>query len=112
MCGRFSFAATDKIIEEHFGFAPGNEYIPSHNVAPGQKRPIITNENSNRFSHFNWGYLPFWTKEIGASIMNGKRPAEEKFLIISIKHKTKYSLWRDCGMNFVLMTFFIPAFVL
>ncbi len=88
MCGRFSFAATDKIIEEHFGFAPGKEYIPSHNVAPSQKRPIITNENNNRFSYFNWAYFPFWTKEISASkaIINAR--IETLNTKVSFRHLT------------------------
>ena len=61
MCGRFSFLATDKIIEERLEIHNSN-YTPRYNCAPGQNIAIITNINPFAFEYFKWGLLPRWPK--------------------------------------------------
>ncbi len=51
MCGRFSFLATDKIIEERLEIHNSN-YTPRYNCAPGQNIAIITNINPFAFEYF------------------------------------------------------------
>lgn len=75
MCGRFSFALTDKIIEEHFDVAIGDEnFFPRYNCAPSQNLAVITNEDPKKLSYFKWGLVPFWAKDysIGNKMINAK----------------------------------------
>jgi len=75
MCGRFSFAASDRIIEEHFGISPGQtEFKPSFNCAPSQKLAVISSEAQDVFSYMRWGLIPFWAKDIsiGNKLINAK----------------------------------------
>jgi len=73
MCGRFSFAITEKIIEEHYGFPiPG--FTPRYNCAPSQMLAVITNQNPGTFSFLKWGFIPSWSKDssIGNKMINAK----------------------------------------
>lgn len=75
MCGRFSFAASDRIIEEHFGIIlDKNEFKSRYNCAPSQKLAIISSERPDTFSYMKWGLIPFWAKDpsIGNKLINAK----------------------------------------
>lgn len=75
MCGRFSFALSDRIIEEHFGIDIENEDLsPRYNCSPSQNLAVITNENLKKLSYYKWGLVPFWAKEIsiGNKMINAK----------------------------------------
>jgi putative SOS response-associated peptidase YedK len=75
MCGRFSFAFTDKIIEELFDVDIGDDInIPRYNCAPSQNLAVITNENQRKLSYFKWGLVPSWAKDIsiGNKMINAK----------------------------------------
>jgi len=75
MCGRFSFAASDRIIEDHFGVIPGETaYEPRYNCAPSQKLAVISSEAPSVFSYMKWGLIPFWAKDIsiGNKLINAK----------------------------------------
>lgn len=73
MCGRFSFAISKKIIEEHYGFAPAINNL-RYNCAPSQSLAVISNLNPNDFSYFKWGFIPFWDKDdaIGYKMINAR----------------------------------------
>jgi len=73
MCGRFSFAITEKIIEEHYGFLIPR-LTPRYNCAPSQMLAVITNKNPGAFSFLKWGYIPYWSKDraIGYKMINAK----------------------------------------
>lgn len=73
MCGRFSFAISEKIIEEHFGFIPLN-LVSRYNCAPSQLLAVITNLNPGIFSYLKWGFIPFWAKDssVGNKMINAK----------------------------------------
>lgn len=75
MCGRFSFAFTDKIIEERFDVdIEKDDFIPRYNCAPSQNLAVITNENPRKLSYYKWGFVPFWAKDIskGIKMINAK----------------------------------------
>jgi len=75
MCGRFSFAASDRIIEDHFGIIPGETaYEPRYNCAPSQKLAVISSEAPAVISYMKWGLIPFWAKDIsiGNNLINAK----------------------------------------
>jgi len=73
MCGRFSFAISEKIIEEHFGFVPEN-YQARYNCTPSQTLAVISNQDTGRFSYFKWGFVPFWAKDlsVGSKMINAR----------------------------------------
>lgn len=73
MCGRFSFAVNEKIIEEHYGFLP-QEYKPRYNCAPGQTLAVITNIGNPAFNYYRWGLIPFWAQNasLGQKLINAK----------------------------------------
>lgn len=75
MCGRFSFALSDKIIEEHFDIdIEDEEFLPRYNCAPSQNLAVITNEDPKKLNYYKWGLVPFWAKEIsiGNKMINAK----------------------------------------
>jgi putative SOS response-associated peptidase YedK len=73
MCGRFSFAFTENIIEEHYGFS-ASVLTPRYNCAPSQMLATITNQNPGTFSFLKWGFIPSWSKDIsiGYKMINAK----------------------------------------
>jgi len=75
MCGRFSFAASDRIIEDLFGISPDKDiHKPRYNCAPSQLLAVISSENPDKFSYFKWGLVPFWAKDasIGNKLINAR----------------------------------------
>lgn len=75
MCGRFSFAPLQKIIEERFDvWVDKSNYKHRYNCSPTQNLAVITNENPRELSFYRWGLIPFWAKDksIGARMINAK----------------------------------------
>lgn len=64
MCGRYSFAPTQKQLDEQLP----NVEIPAHfqpryNIAPTQLSYVITADEPNRLQAMHWGLVPFWSKD-------------------------------------------------
>lgn len=56
MCGRFSFAAKERIIEDRFNVSVDKTlYKPRYNCAPSQNIAIISNNHSHKLNYFKWG---------------------------------------------------------
>ena len=80
MCGRSSLTKTEKEIEERFNATFYSEDlerynpIPNFNVAPTQRMPVITSDNSTKLQLFRWGLIPSWAKDtkIGFSLINAR----------------------------------------
>ena len=75
MCGRYSFAVVDELIEERFGVRVRTAiYKARYNCAPGQELAVISNNNPEELSFFRWGLIPFWAKDpaIGNKLINAK----------------------------------------
>ncbi len=64
MCGRYSQTLTPDQIDEAFGpiTLPQN-LKPNYNVAPTQLAPVITNRHPQQVELFEWGLVPFWSKD-------------------------------------------------
>lgn len=65
MCGRFSFATSGKKIKETLGDnveVPGELKI-SYNIAPTQDSYVITNDKPDLLQSFQWGLVPYWSKD-------------------------------------------------
>ena len=65
MCGRYSQTLTPGQIDEAFGpiTIPKDKLTPNYNVAPTQHVPVITNRAPNQIELFEWGLVPFWSKD-------------------------------------------------
>jgi putative SOS response-associated peptidase YedK len=75
MCGRYSFAEVDELIEERFGVRVRTAiYKARYNCAPGQELPVISNEKREELVFFRWGLIPFWAKDpsIGNKLINAR----------------------------------------
>ena len=75
MCGRYSFAVVDDLIEERFGVRVRTAiYKARYNCAPGQNLAVIANSNPQELAFFHWGLIPFWAREksIGYKMINAK----------------------------------------
>ncbi len=90
MCGRFSFAPSEKIIEERFDIkVDKNIYKPRYNCAPSQDLAVISNTEQKKLSYYRWGLIPFWAKDklIGNKLINAK--AETISVKVSFKNSFK-----------------------
>ena len=67
MCYYSSISVGFKIIETRFGvhFIQSESYQPVYSASAFTfpAMPVITNENPNQVSLFNWGLIPFWVKD-------------------------------------------------
>ncbi len=75
MCGRYSFAVVDELIEERFGVRVRTAiYKARYNCAPGQDLAVISNEDPSELRLYHWGLIPFWAKEksIGYKLINAR----------------------------------------
>ncbi len=75
MCGRYSFAIVDELIEERFGVRVRTAiYKARYNCAPGQELAVISNSTPGEISLFHWGLIPSWAKEksIGYKMINAR----------------------------------------
>ena len=64
MCGRYSQTLTPKQIDEAFGpVTVPDDMTPNYNVAPTQFAPVITNRHPQQVELFEWGLVPFWSKD-------------------------------------------------
>jgi putative SOS response-associated peptidase YedK len=75
MCGRYSFAVVDELIEERFGVRVRTAiYKARYNCAPSQELAVISNDNPGELAYFRWGLIPFWAKDpaIGNKLINAR----------------------------------------
>ena len=75
MCGRFSLTVNEAELNLRFELEGGDApYVPRYNGAPTQKLAVITGENPHKLSHFRWGLIPPWAKDIsiGNKMINAR----------------------------------------
>lgn len=74
MCGRYTIIAKVEEIEKRFNVEVPKSYVPRYNAAPTQILPVITNENPEGLSFFNWGLIPKWAKDktISSKLINAR----------------------------------------
>jgi len=75
MCGRYSFAVEDALIQERFGIRVRTAiYKARYNCSPTQNLAVITNDAPDTLSYFRWGLIPSWAKEpsIGSKLINAR----------------------------------------
>jgi putative SOS response-associated peptidase YedK len=45
---------------------------PRYNCAPGQELPVITGDDSDRLSRYQWGLIPSWADEASTDLINAR----------------------------------------
>jgi putative SOS response-associated peptidase YedK len=65
MCGRFVQFSSIRTLENYFSIqtAP-DDLVPSYNIAPTQKIPVIVKEEDYHLQRMNWGLVPSWAKNL------------------------------------------------
>ena len=65
MCGRYSKVLSPQDIDEAFGpvTVEAEKLVVNYNVAPTQKTAVITNRDPHQIQLFEWGLVPFWSKD-------------------------------------------------
>jgi len=65
MCGRYSRVLSPQDIDEAFGpvTVEAEQLEANYNVAPTQKSIVITNRDPHQIQLFEWGLVPFWSKD-------------------------------------------------
>ncbi|MBS4025643.1 MAG: SOS response-associated peptidase family protein [Clostridia bacterium] len=78
MCGRFVLSTEEFVkLATRFLVEKNNvtDYSPSYNIAPSQNSIVITKaEGITIASHFRWGLVPYWAKDlsIGSKMINAR----------------------------------------
>lgn len=82
MCGRYSFSALAKEVEERFHVKiDGSTWRVRYNCGPSQQLAVITDQNPSEISYQRWGLIPHWSKDpaIGNKLINARlETAHEK----------------------------------
>jgi len=65
MCGRYSKVLSPQDIDEAFGpvTVEAEQLVANFNVAPTQQTAVITNRDPHQIQLFEWGLVPFWSKD-------------------------------------------------
>lgn len=76
MCGRFTVRADPALLASLYGADfRGEGLVPSYNVAPGKKVPVVVWEGGRRvLKALTWGLVPAWAKDptMGRRLINAR----------------------------------------
>lgn len=74
MCGRNALFLDEDDLLDRFDavLAPGVEYEPQYNIAPGADIEVITNEAPEQIDQLQWGLVPHWADEPGNGHINAR----------------------------------------
>jgi putative SOS response-associated peptidase YedK len=72
MCGRYTVQVDMVEIHRRFKVALDDIYQKNYNCAPTENLPVITNKKQDQLSHYHWGLVPFWARDlkIGYKMIN------------------------------------------
>tara|TARA_B100001964_G_scaffold189115_1_gene210691 strand:+ start:251 stop:943 length:693 start_codon:yes stop_codon:yes gene_type:complete len=77
MCGRKTLKKDMRSIIEELAideWENPEDYFPSYNIAPGQRSPIVIQEDQRIVKLMRWGLVPSWSKDesIGYKMINAR----------------------------------------
>ena len=68
MCGRFVQFSSIRTLENYFNIqTTPNEVVPSYNIAPTQKIPVIVKKEDYHLQRMYWGLVPSWAKNLSSA---------------------------------------------
>ena len=75
MCGRFTLTLEPGELQELLHLGPFVHLVqPRYNIAPTQPIPIVRDQETRAVELYQWGLVPFWSKDItiGARLINAR----------------------------------------
>ncbi|NKE35425.1 SOS response-associated peptidase [Natronococcus sp. JC468] len=75
MCGRYTLFVDQDDLEDRFDARVADSAAPlepRYNAAPGQKLPVITNEDADEIRHLEWGLVPSWADDDSGGFINAR----------------------------------------
>ncbi|WP_255169035.1 SOS response-associated peptidase [Natrononativus amylolyticus] len=72
MCGRYTLFVEQADLEERFDARFREPFGPRYNVAPGQRVPVITNEEPETIRGLEWGLVPSWADDDRSGLINAR----------------------------------------
>lgn len=63
MCGRYTLFTPQSELEERFGARAERDLRPRYNCAPGQRLPIVADDEPDAVRLAKWGFSPSWADE-------------------------------------------------
>jgi putative SOS response-associated peptidase YedK len=72
MCGRYTLFTPREALEDRFGATLDPSFRSRYNCAPGQRLPVITNEEPDEFRFLRWGLIPSWADDRSTSFINAR----------------------------------------
>ncbi len=72
MCGRYTLFVDQADLEERFDATFDEPFSPRYNVAPGQRVPVITNDDPETIRRLEWGLVPSWADDDAGGIVNAR----------------------------------------
>ncbi|MFC4249163.1 SOS response-associated peptidase [Natribaculum luteum] len=72
MCGRYTLFVDQADLEERFDATFDEPFSPRYNVAPGQRVPVITNDDPETVRRLEWGLVPSWADDDAGGIVNAR----------------------------------------
>ncbi len=67
MCGRYTITTPAEKLAQLFEVEVSAQYQPRYNAAPTQQLPVISNNQKQKISLYEWGILPRWAQEKGST---------------------------------------------
>ncbi|MCU4740990.1 SOS response-associated peptidase [Natronoglomus mannanivorans] len=72
MCGRYTLFVEQTDLEERFDARFADSFAPRYNMAPGQRLPVITNDEPETIQRLEWGLVPSWADDDTGGIINAR----------------------------------------
>ncbi|WP_306053541.1 SOS response-associated peptidase [Natronococcus wangiae] len=72
MCGRYTLFVEQDDLEERFDARFTGPFSPRYNAAPGQKLPVITNDEPETIRRLEWGLVPSWADDATNGLVNAR----------------------------------------
>lgn len=72
MCGRYTLFVDQDDLEDRFDARFSEPFSPRYNMAPGQRLPVITNEDPESIQSLEWGLVPSWADDDSDGLINAR----------------------------------------
>ena len=72
MCGRYTLFIDESDLEDRFDARFEEPFSPRYNAAPGQRLPVVTNDEPGSFRHLEWGLIPSWADDHADGLINAR----------------------------------------
>ena len=63
MCGRYTIAQAQRLVEMYREIENEGLLVPRFNIAPTQTVPVVLDESPGKLSAAKWGLIPAWAKD-------------------------------------------------